>query len=73
MSKVEKLLAVDQGQVLDKDANLQELDPRTLGKMCPTKQKAWTAEVETSQQAQSKKAQKGNKQEGVTEETNNED
>ena len=51
MGTVQELLIIVADEILEVDAHLLGLDQRKLGKMCRTKQKAWTVEVEASRQS----------------------
>ena len=46
--RVEELVIMDPDEMLEGDRKLLKVNQNTLGGMCPTKQKAWVAEVEAS-------------------------
>ena len=52
--RVEALVVMDPDEMLEGDRSLLKVSQDTLGKMCPTKQKVWIAEVEASRSAKRK-------------------
>ena len=54
VSRVGELVVVDPDKVLETARRLLEVDQAALGRMCPTRQKAWAAEVEASRSAKRK-------------------
>ena len=51
MRRVEELVIMGPDEKLKADRKLLKIDQNTLGRMCPTKQKAWAAEMEASRSA----------------------
>ena len=54
MRRVEELVVMDPDEMLEGDKSLLKVSQDTLGKMCPTKQKSWIAEVEAPRSAKRK-------------------
>ena len=52
--RVKELVVMDPDEILEGDRSLLKVSQDTLGEMCPTKQKAWIAEVESSRSTKRK-------------------
>ena len=52
--RVGEPVIIDPDEVLETDRRLLKINQATLGGMCPTRQKAWAAEVEASRSVRRK-------------------